>query len=233
MRAMNGVTYLDKDNPGNISLFEDDATHRRCPERKEAALFLGSKWGCSSGVIRILYSSGDLIVRTTCLKDMAFIDKVQKDNSYAVGFIQKTVWERYVFGGERNFVALVCEKNMDPVGYVLITPGMGAGSSAKIQQIAVRNDARRLDYGTALLAVGKDFCEDFGRRGFTLRCRIDLESNLFWKALGFENYGVWKKGRVNHVGMVASNDINLWRIGLNDKQGMIIFPKDEPRAEET
>ena len=146
---------------------------------------------------------------------MLLIDKLQKENSFAVGFIQKTVWEKYVFGGERNFVVLICEANMDAVGYVLITPGHGAYTYAKIQQIAVRNDARRLHYGTALIDVCRQFCEKFFLCGFTLRCRVDLESNNFWKALGFYNYDVWEKGKINHVGFKASNDINLWRIDLN------------------
>jgi GNAT superfamily N-acetyltransferase len=120
-------------------------------------------------------------------------------------------------GGGRNFVVFICEKNDDMVGYVLLTPGKGAYSYAKIQQIAVREDARRLDYGSALLHVVRDFCNTFSRIGVTLRCRIDLESNYFWKALGFHLYGQWMKGRVNHVGFKASNDINLWRIDLNDQ----------------
>ena len=176
------------------------------------------KFDCATGLINILYTKDDLIVRNSTMTDMLFIDKLQKDNSFAVGFIQKTVWEKYVFGGERNFVVFVCEKNNDPVGYILITPGKGVGSHIKIQQIAVRDDARRLDYGSALIAVVKDFCNTFNRAGATLRCRIDLESNKFWKALGFIKYGTWLKGTVNHVGFKASNDINLWRIDLNDVQ---------------
>jgi len=110
---------------------------------------------------------------------------------------------------------LICEANNDAVGYVLITPGMGSFKYAKIQQIAVRNDARRLYYGKALVEVCRDFCETFGRTSFTLRCRVDLESNLFWKNLGFENYNTWEKGKINHVGFKASEDINLWKIELN------------------
>jgi ribosomal protein S18 acetylase RimI-like enzyme len=157
----------------------------------------------------------NISVRTSTNKDILLIDKLQKENSNAVGFIQKTVWDNYVFGGQRNFVVFICEANNDAVGYVLITPGKGAYKYAKIQQIAVRNDARRLYYGSALLDVCKQFCEKFDRIGFTLRCRQDLESNNFWKSLGFKNYGVWQKGKINHVGFKASNDINLWKIELN------------------
>lgn len=175
------------------------------------------KFDCATGHSNDLYKKGDLTVRTATQEDRNFIDKLQKDNAYAVGFIQATVWDKYVFGGERNFVVFICEKNDDMVGYVLLTPGRKAYTYAKIQQIAVREDARRLDYGSALIAVVKDFCNTFDRIGVTLRCRVDLESNNFWRALGFNMYGVWEKGKVNHVGFKASADINLWSIDLNDK----------------
>lgn len=180
------------------------------------------KYNCATGLINLLYQRDDLVVRTSTIKDWLFVDKLQKENSFAVGFIQHTIWEKYVWGGERNFVVLICEKNADPVGYILITPGHGPMTYAKIQQIVVRNDARRLDYGSALLHVARDFCETFGLRGFTLRCRTDLESNYFWRALGFHQYGTWEKGKINHVGMKASNDINLWRIELN--RNLITLP---------
>jgi hypothetical protein len=176
------------------------------------------KFDCSTGLINVLYHDKikNISVRTSTIKDMLLIDKLQKENSFAVGFIQKTVWEKYVFGGERNFVVLICEANNDAVGYVLITPGKGAYKYAKIQQIAVRNDARRLYYGTALLDVCKQFCEKFHRIGFTLRCRQDLESNFFWLSLGFKKYDTWEKGKINHVGFKASDNINLYKIELNN-----------------
>jgi len=175
------------------------------------------KFDCSTGLIKVLYDDPirNISVRTSTIKDMLLIDKLQKENSQAVGFIQKSVWEEYVFGGKRNFVVLICEANADAVGYVLITPGRGSYKYAKIQQIAIRNDARRLQYGTALLDVCQQLCEHLNVMGFTLRCRQDLASNNFWSALGFENYDVWEKGKINHVGFKASNDINLWKIELN------------------
>ena len=173
------------------------------------------EFDCATGLINVLYTNNDIQVRTSTIKDMLLIDKLQKENSNAVGFIQKTIWENYVFGGERNFIALICEANNDAVGYVLITPGKGAYKYAKIQQIAVRNDARRLHYGTALVDVCRQFCIKFHRIGFTLRCRTDLDSNHFWRSLGFTQYATWEKGKINHVGFKASNDINLYKIDLN------------------
>jgi len=174
------------------------------------------KFDCATGLINVLYTKNDLTVRNASIKDLTFIDKMQKENSYAVGFIQRTIWDDYVFGGQRNFVVFICEKNQDMVGYVLLTPGRAVNTYVRIQQIAVREDARRLDYGSALIAVVKDFCETFSRSGARLRCRLDLDSNRFWQALGFIKYGVWLKGMINHVGFKASNDINLWQIDLND-----------------
>lgn len=176
------------------------------------------KFDCSTGVINILYRNElmDITVRTSTINDMLLVDKLQKENSYAVGFIQKTIWEDYVWGGKRNFMVFIVEANNDAVGYVLITPAKGIYKYAKIQQIAVRDDARRLHYATALLDVLKQFSEKFMRKGFTLRCRTDLESNYFWKNIGFDKYGVWEKGKINHVGFKASADINLWKIELND-----------------
>ena len=176
------------------------------------------KFNCATGIINILYEDKkeDIIVRTSTIKDMLLVDKLQKENSYAVGFIQKTIWEDYVWGGKRNFVVLICEANNDAVGYLLFTPGRGSYKYAKAQQIAIRDDARRLKYGTALISVMSDFCNTFGRIGFTLRCRTDLLSNYFWTNLGFEKYGTWEKGKINHVGFVASADINLYKIDLNN-----------------
>jgi GNAT superfamily N-acetyltransferase len=185
-------------------------------QRKWTDLLANSKWDCASGLVNVLWQKGDLMVRTSTALDWKFVDKLQKENSEAVGFIQDTIWSKYVWGGERNFVVLICEMNLDPVGYVLLTPGRGVKSYGKIQQIAVRQDARRLEYGTALINVARQFCEEFNRSGFTLRCRVDLESNHFWNSLGFKKYGTWEKGKRNHVGMKASNDINLWRIELNE-----------------
>jgi GNAT superfamily N-acetyltransferase len=182
------------------------------------------RFDCADGIIRPLWTRDDLVVRNAVAADATFIDKLQRENSYAVGFIQQTIWDKYVFGGERNFFVLMCEKNFDPVGYTLITPGRGPGSFVRIQQIAVRDDARRLDYGSALLAVLAEFCMENNRRGARLRCRQDLESNFFWQALGFQRYGVWAKGRVNHVGMKASDDINQWERVLNDSQGSLFSP---------
>ena len=51
------------------------------------------RFDCSTGLINILYNDtiNDISVRTSTIKDMLLVDKLQKENSYAVGFIQKTI----------------------------------------------------------------------------------------------------------------------------------------------
>jgi GNAT superfamily N-acetyltransferase len=182
------------------------------------------RFDCALGIATVLRIEGDLTVRTASVVDVPLIDKLQRDNSYAVGFIQRTIWDRYVFGGERNFFVLIVEANHDPVGYCLVTPGRSPNSWVRIQQIAVRLDARRLSYGRALLHVIREFCVEHQRVGARLRCRADLESNLFWRAMGFRCYEVWQKGRLNHVGMKASDDINLWERDMDVVPNLLSLP---------
>lgn len=176
------------------------------------------EFACSTGLINVLYNNeaSGILVRTSNVNDLLILDKLQKENTYAVGFIPKTYFEKAVWGGQKNAIVLICMANNDEVGYVYITPGKHLGY-AKIQQIAVRNDARRLQYGSALIDVCKQFCIKFERYGFTLRCRVDLDSNYFWKSLGFEKYGIWEKGKRGKTSrLIASDDINLWKIELNN-----------------
>ena len=175
------------------------------------------KFDCSTGLINILYNDPikNISVRTSNILDRSILDKLQKENTNAVGFLPITYFEKCIWGGQKNAFVFICTANNDEVGYVYITPGKHLGY-AKIQQIAIRNDARRLHYGSALIDVCKQFCERFERVGFTLRCRLDLESNLFWIKLGFCKYGLWEKGKYNPQSrLIASNDINLYKIELN------------------
>lgn len=66
------------------------------------------KFDCGTGLINILYRDKlkDISVRTSTIKDILLVDKLQKENSYAVGFIQKTIWEKYVWGGGAQFCCI-------------------------------------------------------------------------------------------------------------------------------
>lgn len=151
--------------------------------------------------------NGDIAVRTTTAEDWAYIDSLQKADANAVGFLQRRTWDDYVWGGQRNFMTFLCLVQNVPVGYVLLTPGRGVNHPARIQQIVIQQDVRRLEYGTALVDQCVRFCEQYERSGIALRCRADLSANWFWGALGFTLLRVFTKGSVNHVNFKASNDI--------------------------
>lgn len=166
----------------------------------------------STGLIpNILLFRKDIIVRTTTPNDWLFIDSLMKEEASKIGFLTKRVWEKDIWKGERAHVCLICEVNKFCVGYVFFSSGRGVDRDIKIQQIVIKNDARRFEYGTALCDCCVDFCKQFNRSAITLRCRADLEANNFWQFLGFKLYKIISKGTINHVGMKASNDIFCYR----------------------
>lgn len=154
----------------------------------------------------ILLTRNDLLVRTTTPLDWPYIDMLMKHNAWSIGFLQRRAFENYTWGGERNFMCFLAEVNHSPIGYVFITPGH-RGQVCRIQQIAVQNDARRFEYGTALVDTVEDYRKAHIRNGIALRCRVDLEANTFWKTLGFQLDSIQMRGTQNHMKFKASNDI--------------------------
>jgi hypothetical protein len=73
------------------------------------------KFDCSKGIINVLYKDEfkNISVRTSTIKDYLIVDKLQKENSFAVGFIPKTYFEKAIWGGEKNSILLICESNND------------------------------------------------------------------------------------------------------------------------
>ena len=165
------------------------------------------QFSCREDIARPLIVRSDILVRTTSPKDFLFINSLMKMEAKSVGFLSTRTFESYVWGGGRNFMCFLCLVNNDAVGYVLLTPGRGIQTTAKIQQIVIRKDARLLEYGRALVDACVDFCVEFNRSGIQLRCRADLEANKFWQCLGFSLVKVFQKGSKNHMGFTASNDI--------------------------
>ena len=64
------------------------------------------KFDCSTGILNILYNDkiNDILVRNSTIKDMLLVDKLQKENSFAVGFIQKNSMGRLCFGGVKEIL---------------------------------------------------------------------------------------------------------------------------------
>ena len=88
---------------------------------------------------------------------------------------------------ERNGRIYVIEESGQLVGFTYATFG---GQSAKIQQIAIQEDARRMERAAELVAQVKTEGQVRQLYQVSCCCAEDLESNAFWKALGFSHVGV-------------------------------------------
>jgi len=118
------------------------------------------------------------LIRPATLKDITYIEHLRRKNSEAIGFIPKVRYEMEI-DGRRGGSILVYENNGDLVGFIYATHNQAGVTH--IQQIAIQDDARRLERGTALVeAVVKPI--DWL---VSCRCAADLESADFWKSIGF------------------------------------------------
>lgn len=124
------------------------------------------------------------------LADLPAIEALRRADGDSLGFIPKAryehIVERTLDRGRHRWKyewLVVAIDNDDITGFCL------AGfhrDGAKIEQVCVRQDARRME--RALLLV--DSIEDEARRRASLRirCRVayDIEANFFWLAAGYE-----------------------------------------------
>jgi N-acetylglutamate synthase-like GNAT family acetyltransferase len=119
------------------------------------------------------------LVRAATLDDIPYIDHLRKQESGAVGFIPLERYEMEV-DGRRGGTILVAEENGQHVGFLYATHNRTGVTH--IQQVAIQEDARRLERATLLVeTVQKE--RDWL---VSLRVAADLEATHFWEALGFE-----------------------------------------------
>ena len=139
------------------------------------------------------------IVEFAKTEDIPYIVNLSKKESKALGFIPKMAYESAITGiktGKRwsnvcNDKLFVIKCNNDLVGFCLCSFGLIQQNMriGKIAQICIQTDARKLLRGKLLL----DKVIEEGEKQFTFRwqcgCADDLESNVFWKAMGWINIG--------------------------------------------
>lgn len=169
----------------------------------------------------------DEIVRRADLKDIPYIVDLSKKESRCLGFIPKMAYESAITGiktGKRwsnvcNDKLFVCECNGDLVGFVLASFGIpnALKRQGKIAQICLQEDARQLSRGRMLLSSVLDHGEEIGVKAFNCGCADDLESNIFWDAMGWKKIGQ-RKGISHKNTWVQSSDrvINIYRYDPDD-----------------
>ncbi|MFC1567345.1 GNAT family N-acetyltransferase [Thermodesulfobacteriota bacterium] len=175
-----------------------------------------------------------MIVRKATLKDLKYIESLSKKESKAIGFIPKVRYEAAILGKRIhektqptcNDRIYVCSENSDLVGFVLGSKG-NAGGLAKIAQIAIQEDARLITRGKALLNALIEHRESKGIYSFHCGCADDLESNLFWRAMG------WKQVAQRH-GMHYTNTskevsdrlVNIYHFESDNDPQLKLFKKE-------
>lgn len=88
-----------------------------------------------------------------------------------------------------------CYNNDDLVGYCLFHVG---GTECRIYHTWVRQDARLIMHGRALLDAVEHEAKRRGATRITLWCAVDLAANLFWDAMHFERRN-WRWGRAKRA----------------------------------
>lgn len=128
-------------------------------------------------------------VRRAELRDLPYIEHLCSGNFEAIGFLPTSRYESVVLRtgdqfrpGDRLWVA---EADDDLVGFVYATVGRDGGS-AKIVQLAIQDDARRLQFGQALADEVERHASATQRQGVSCRVAADLEATVFWNALGYD-----------------------------------------------
>ncbi|MGD9827108.1 MAG: GNAT family N-acetyltransferase [Hyphomicrobiaceae bacterium] len=154
-------------------------------------------------------------IRRATLDDLKYLDALRKKEGDALGFIPMQRYEMEV-NGERHGSVYLAWDNDDPTGFIYATHS-GRGTT-HIIQVAIQEDARRMERASALVGAVVD--DGLRRRSWltSLRCADDLEAGHFWAALGFslEQEGVWPKspnspGREKRAINRRGRLINVWQ----------------------
>ena len=185
---------------------------------------------------------GDMIIRDSIPSDLPYIRSLQKQESFALGWIPEQimhrVWQDGHPSGKMNAFSgwlLLCEVNGDAVGFCFAAPAYKAPFYGRVYQLAVQSDARRYQYGTFLADVAHELITKEGANGTTLRCAFDLPANFFWEALGYSLIGIIPEGagvgdsprkvrRALHKRLKLANQ-SLFPIEGNQQREQLELPK--------
>ena len=129
------------------------------------------------------------IIRPATINDWPYIDSLRKREGNALGFIPKDTYlsclSRIPIDKRRRWeyqILNIATDNDDPTGYCYVS---FASMVAKIIQIVVQEDARRWHRALLLETSVRDEARRRGCSGISCRVAIDLESNFFWRSIGY------------------------------------------------
>ena len=141
----------------------------------------------------------DDLIRFAEIGDLNYVVDLSKKENHSLGFIPKIAYEAAITGikkGKRwsdvcNDRLIVCVNNGDLVGFCLASFGkvFQKPRKGKIAQICIQMDARKIERGKLLLSFVLAYGASVGCYDFGCGCADDLESNFFWKAVGWSHFG--------------------------------------------
>lgn len=146
----------------------------------------------------------DLIVRSATERDWPFINDLAHKEYWCIGFIPEKGYRHAICCSQEDL--LVVEDNKDLTGFIMASYH---GLNAKIFQVAVRNDARRWERATYLVAYVIGQAQKRNNKSITAICAEDLEANYFWSAMNFIAIGI-KQGGVKRKRMLIIYEHCLW-----------------------
>ncbi len=116
------------------------------------------------------------MVVTATEADLTYIVSLMRANRESVGGLPAPAINERLGRG----TVLLANENDDSAGYLLWD---AHGRDIRMYQACIKYDARRREHGISL--VQKMFEMYPHAESASLRCAADLESNLFWRELGF------------------------------------------------
>lgn len=135
---------------------------------------------------------GDVVVRIATPTDLPFLVDQGHKEFECIGFLSRACYEGIINGRYESAKASfnvngrlwIAEANAEPVGFVYASAGRS--TAARIIQVCVRSDARRIEYGQAL--VGQVEAWAMTRNQTAVGCHVatDIPAGAFWDALGYE-----------------------------------------------
>ena len=166
------------------------------------------------------------VVRPATRWDLPAIEALRRADSSDLGFVPKAKYEHIVLrtsdrGRERWKYEwlIVCTDNGDVTGFLLAGYHRDGG---KIEQVCVRNDARRMERALRLVAVCEDEARKRGSRRIRCRVAADIEANYFWRAAGFEPVATTTSTWLNVRESVSKRPLIVYDKPLD--QGLLFGP---------
>ena len=184
----------------------------------------------------------ETIIKKATLNDLKYIESLSKTETKSIGFIPKVRYEAAIIGQrvhektqpKCNDTIYLCFENDDPVGFVLGSKGKGVDGFSKVSQIVIQPDARLIERGKLLLNGIITHYESMGIFDFRCGCADDLESNFFWKAMGWDKIAQ-RKGiaYTNTYKETSDRDINIYIFTSPNNPQLRLFGNHTVKEAET